>query len=143
MFELGITGSYFVGGIPTAIDNPFASTPALPSWPCAEYPVVQCRDVERAGFVGCITSLTLDADKVNLNEGSRASLGSEPGCPDKAVRVVEFPGSAEAGLSFAPWNVTAAGPLQLSLRFRTNEESGLLASMLDEAKVLSGFAAQE
>ena len=48
--------------------------------------------VKRGGFAGCVTGLTLDGGaKMNLNQDASASLGAEPGCPDRPVRVASFP----------------------------------------------------
>ncbi len=97
--------------------------------------------VLKRGLVGCVDQLSLEGVRVNLNDGPRAAMGTEPGCPKRPIRVVGFgqvdqstgdivqSGSAR----FADQQLQADA--ELSLRFKTHRSSGLLAYIADQAKV--------
>uniref|UniRef100_A0A914WZ73 Uncharacterized protein n=1 Tax=Plectus sambesii TaxID=2011161 RepID=A0A914WZ73_9BILA len=108
LFELSVTDVFYIGGVPSGVDTKTRIRP----------------------FHGCIEKVQLEGYYVNLNE-ARSSKGVEPGCVDTSVRVITF--DVGGGWSqFTDQPIT--GDIELTLRFKTEKTSGLLAYLADAEK---------
>ncbi|KAJ8668735.1 hypothetical protein QAD02_010398 [Eretmocerus hayati] len=108
----------YFGGYPASVPNPYRITPV--------------------GFEGCIDDVSIQEITVDLTKNAKAS-GVVPGCPVKFASLVSFD-SVHPG--YVKWeHVDVPGWLQVSLKFRTSAESGLIYKLVDaDGSVASSLA---
>ncbi|KAI6239107.1 Laminin-like protein epi-1 [Aphelenchoides fujianensis] len=106
MFEMSVSDSFFLGGLPSNIETRFAVTP----------------------FRGCLANLKLDSEYVDLRH-PKSSKNVQNTCPNREIRVA----SLVSERSYAQWNTSASNlreRIQIALRFRTQASNAHIASLV-------------
>ncbi|XP_015919728.2 laminin subunit alpha isoform X1 [Parasteatoda tepidariorum] len=109
---LSFTNQMFIGGYPR-------STHSYPG-------------VSSTGFEGCIMDLQIGATNINLNQNEEA-LGVVNGCPVTIARTVSFSNDSSSGYIAMP-PVQLGNLAQLTFKFKTTEENGLIFYASNEAQ---------
>ncbi|XP_071835637.1 laminin subunit alpha-like isoform X2 [Apostichopus japonicus] len=89
-------------------------------------------DVTRRGFLGCLKEVLIIRDLIDLNAGVR-SKGIYPNCIAQDTRLVSFPAPFGGFVKLQPTDFYGVG--ELSLNFRAQRPSGLIAYLSDASHV--------
>lgn len=117
MFEMSISDSFFLGGLPPTIKKFFFSIKF--------FKLIIFSNLLIEPFRGCIKNLKLDADYVNLNK-AKASKGVQNSCTNKNVRII----SLTSNQSFASFNnLYIDKEIEFSIRFRSEQINAHIATI--------------
>ncbi|KAL3982290.1 Laminin EGF-like (Domains III and V) family protein [Acanthocheilonema viteae] len=112
MFELSLSDVFYLGGVPSDVST---RTTVVP-------------------MNGCIEHVKLDNRLMDLSK-SRTAKGVQLGCSARHVRVISMV-SERSTATFSTFNAKK-DYLEMTFRFKTNQPSGILASVIsDEQEVL-------
>ncbi|KAK0397427.1 hypothetical protein QR680_002123 [Steinernema hermaphroditum] len=106
MFEMAVSDSFYLGGLPSPIQPNFAVEP----------------------FNGCLKNLKLESKYVRLSKAIM-SKGTQKSCRNRNVRVVSFLSER----AVAEFEGIAVGPkVDLTLRYKTHEQKAVIAAITHE-----------
>ncbi|XP_074042767.1 laminin subunit alpha [Leptinotarsa decemlineata] len=87
------------------------------------------KDVTEVRFDGCINNVTIMGEPVDLRNNIKA-FDVTPGCPDKVASMVSF---GKDGHHYVGWDrMSLTNEFNISLKFRTSEQNGLLFYITDQ-----------